>query len=101
MTETIKIPAFMVPLLVSAFIGSISYGAATEKIESSTKDLARLEGIIVKTVAETTDNSKNTALNAQAIKNIAEELSEQKQTLEASDEKLSQIITMMLEQRTK
>ena len=55
--------------------------------------------IVEKVVAETNSNTKKTALNEQAIKQIADGLSRQVEISQATDEKLGTLIELMLKER--
>jgi hypothetical protein len=41
----IVIPTWAIPLVVSLFVGAMSYGAATANAESTTQEVKRIENI--------------------------------------------------------
>lgn len=95
----IVIPPWGVPLVVSLFVGAASYGAAQANAQATQKEVARVDKIVEKVVAETNSNTKKTALNEQAIKQIADGLSRQVEISQATDEKLGTLIELMLKER--
>ena len=99
MTDSIKVPTWTIPLIVSLVVGATSYGAAQADAEATAEEVSRIEKIVIQTAERTSENGKNTALNAQAIRNISESLARQQQTAQASDEKLAQLIEIMLRQK--
>ena len=62
-------------------------------------EIERVGKIAVDTYAKSNENATSTALNAQAIKNIADSLARQEKLAEASDARLTQLINMMLERK--
>lgn len=97
--NTISIPTWALPLVVSLFVGAISYGAAQANAQATADELNRVEKIVEKVQESTTDNSKKTALNEQMIQQIADGLSQQVEISKATDEKLSRLIDIMIENR--
>lgn len=94
--NTVALPVWALPLVLSIGVGLMSYGAAQANSESSQQEVRRIERLVDKTMTSTTENSKNSALNSQAIKQIAEALSDQAETTKATDAKLGQLIQIML-----
>jgi parvulin-like peptidyl-prolyl isomerase len=99
MTESIKVPTWALPFVISALGAAIAYGSSTAMAQSTADEVERIEKIVAQTAERATENGTSTKLNAQAIRNISESLSQQQETAKASDEKLAQLITIMLEQR--
>ena len=96
---TIKVPTWALPLIVSLFIGAISYGAAQANAESTAEEVERIERIVAETATRSQHNGTGVQLNTQAIRQITESLSKQEDTARASDEKLAQLIPIMLTQK--
>jgi len=100
MTEAIKIPTYALPLVVSLFVGAMSYGAAKANAQQTVEDVRRIEAIVTKTAQMAAKNGTSTMLNEQAIEHIVDTLGKMEETAKASDDKLGQLITIMLEQKT-
>ena len=43
MSDSIKVPTWALPLIVSLFVGAISYGAAQANAQGSAKEVERVE----------------------------------------------------------
>ena len=99
MSDSIKVPTWALPLIVSLFVGAISYGAAQANAQATAKEVERVEKIVEKVQESTPDNSKKTALNEQMIQQIADGLSQQVEISKATDAKLSRLIDIMIENR--
>ena len=99
MSESIKVPTWALPFVVSAFVGAISYGAPQASAQATSDEVERIEKIVEETAERSMHNGTSTQLNAQAIRNISQSLANQQETAKASDEKLAQLINIMLEQR--
>ena len=67
--------------------------------DATKEEVKRIEVAVVKQVEESKALGKDVALNAQAIKQIAQTLARQEETAKASDDKLGQLITIMLQQK--
>jgi hypothetical protein len=67
--------------------------------EATKEEVKRIEVAVVKQVEESKALGKGVALNAQAIQQIAQTLARQEETAKASDDKLGQLITIMLQQK--
>tara|TARA_Y100000114_G_C11742686_1_gene319889 strand:- start:826 stop:1131 length:306 start_codon:yes stop_codon:yes gene_type:complete len=95
----IVIPTWALPLVVSLFVGAVSYGAAQANAQATQEDVERVEKVVEKVVQETNNNTQKTALNEQAIQQIADGLSRQVEISQATDEKLGTLIELMLKER--
>ena len=95
----IVIPTWAVPLVVSLFVGAVSYGAAQANAQATQEDVDRVEKVVEKVVQDTNNNTQKTALNEQAIQQIADGLSRQVEISQATDEKLGTLIELMLKER--
>ena len=67
MSDSIKVPTWALPLIVSLFVGAISYGAAQANAQATAKEVERVEKVVEKVVEDTNNNTQKTALNEQAI----------------------------------
>ena len=100
MAEThIKLPTWALPIIAALVSFSIGYGAMQAQAQATQIEIERVGKIAVDTYAKSNENATNTALNAQAIKNIADSLARQEKLAEASDARLTQLINMMLERK--
>jgi len=99
--NTISIPTWALPLVVSLFVGAISYGAAQANAESTQKELARVEKIVVETAKKSVENGTSTQLNEQAIKSITKNLTEMQETAKSSDAKLQKLVELLIAQSQK
>ena len=50
MSDSIKVPTWALPLIVSLFVGAISYGAAQANAQATAKEVERVEKIVEKEV---------------------------------------------------
>ena len=73
-TSNIQVPTWALPLIVSVFVGAVSYGAATAEGQATAKEVERVGKIAVTVQAEAQKNGKQIALNQQAIQQIADGL---------------------------
>lgn len=100
MAEThIKLPTWALPIIAALISFSVGYGAMQAQAQATQIEIERVGKIAVDTYAKSNQNATSTALNAQAIKNIADSLARQEKLAEASDERLTQLINMMLERK--
>ena len=49
MSESIKVPTWALPFVVSAFVGAISYGAAQASAQATSDEVERIEKIVEET----------------------------------------------------
>ena len=96
--NTIKVPSWALPILAAAVSGAIAWGAADARAEATASDVKRIEAVVEKTVSEQQATGKLAAVNATKIEAIVDSLAEQAETAKASDEKLQQLIEIMLHQ---
>lgn len=97
--HTIRVPSWALPIVAAIVSGGIAWGAADARAEATAKDVKRIEAVVQKTVAEQQDTGKLAAVNATKIEAIVDSLAEQAETAKASDEKLQQLIEIMLHQQ--
>ena len=96
---SVQLPLWALPLVVSVFVGAVSYGAAQANAQATAKEVERVEKIVEKVQASSSEHGKQIALNAQAIKTIADGLAEQAEISKSTDEKLGKLIEIMLESK--
>ncbi len=95
----IKLPTWTLPIGAALVSFSVGYGAMQAQAQATQMEIERVGKIAAETYTNSNENSTSTALNAQAIKNIADSLARQEELAKASDERLTQLINMMLEQK--
>ena len=66
--------------------------------QATNEEVERVASILKDVEADTASNTTNTALNSQAVRNIADSLSRQGEIQRASDARLAHLIQIMLEQ---
>ena len=93
---SVQLPLWALPLVVSLFVGAISYGAAKANAEATAKEVERVEKIVEQVTSSSVEHGKQIALNAQAIKTIADGLADQAEISKSTDEKLGKLIEIML-----
>ena len=98
-SNTISIPTWALPIVISVLGVAVAYGSTMAENEATKAEVARIEVVIEKQVEENKALGKDVALNQQAIKTLAESLARQEETAKASDEKLSTLIELLLEDR--
>lgn len=97
--NSISIPTWALPFVISGLGVAIAYGSSMAQADATKEEVKRIEVAVVKQVEESKALGKDVALNAQAIKQIAQTLARQEETAKASDDKLGQLITIMLQQK--
>jgi len=95
----IKLPTWALPIVAALASFSVGYGAMQAQAQATQEEIERVTRIAEETSVRSNMNSTSTALNAQAIKNIADSLARQEELAKASDERLTQLINMMLERK--
>tara|TARA_R110000822_G_scaffold77301_15_gene185535 strand:+ start:689 stop:997 length:309 start_codon:yes stop_codon:yes gene_type:complete len=99
--NTVNVPTWAIPLIVSLFIGAVSYGAAQANAETTQKELDRVESIVTETSKKSVENGTSTKLNEQAIKSITRNLTEMQETAKSSDAKLQKMVELLIAQSQK
>ena len=94
----IKVPSWTLPLAAGIIPACIAWGTMQAQAEATAQDVARVAIVIEKVQEEAGDNTKSTALNAQAITSIADSLARQEKIQEASDARLAHLVQLLLEQ---
>ncbi len=97
--NTVSIPTWALPFVISGLGVAIAYGSSMAQAEATKSEVERVEKAVVEVIKESNANGRAVALNSQAIQQIAKGLADQQETAKASDEKLAQLIAIMLEQK--
>lgn len=95
----VKIPSWMLPVFAGVVPAAIAFGSMQAMSQATDEELKRVTDVVEKVAEETDDNTKKTALNEQAIQQIADGLSRQVEISQATDEKLGTLIELMLKER--
>lgn len=99
MSEThIKVPTWALPLAIGALTIAVSYGTVTANAAATAEEVDRLETAVRETAAKAEENGTSTKLNEQAIQAITKNLSAMEETAKASDQKLQQLINILIQQ---
>ena len=94
----IKIPSWTLPIAAGIIPAAIAWGTMQAQAEATAEDISRISVVVEKVQEESGDNTKSTALNAQAITSIADSLARQEKIQEASDARLAHLVQLLLEQ---
>jgi len=95
---TIKVPTWALPIGAAALSGAMVWGASQAQAQATQEEVERIEAVVEKTVEEAQATGKLAAVNASKIEAIVDSLAEQAETAKASDQKLQQLIEIMLKQ---
>ena len=95
---TIKIPTWALPIGAAALSGAMVWGASQAQAQATQEEVERIEAAVVGVVEEAQATGKLAAVNASKIEAIVASLAEQSETAKASDQKLQQLIEIMLKQ---
>ena len=98
-SNTIAVPTWALPFVISVLGVAVAYGSSMAENEATKAEVSRIEIIIDKQVEESKALGKDVALNQQAIRTLAESLARQEETAKASDEKLTKLIDILLEDK--
>ena len=94
--EGIRVPTWALPAILSVLSGAGVWGASEARAQATQEEVDRIEAVGEKTVAEAQATGKLAAVNATKIEAIVDSLAEQAETAKASDQKLQQLIEIML-----
>lgn len=97
----LKVPSWAVtmgtPLVLAAIPIAVGYGTLQAQAQATDEQVERITDIVEEMGDELTVTTTDTALNTQAIRAIADGLAAQQRISESTDEKLGQLIQIMLE----
>jgi hypothetical protein len=85
------------PLVLAAIPIAVGYGTLQAQAQATDEQVERITDIVEEMGDELTGTTTDTALNTQAIRAIADGLAAQQRISESTDEKLGQLIQIMLE----
>ena len=94
----IKIPSWTLPIAAGIIPAAIAWGTMQAQAEATAEDISRISVVVEKVQEESGDNTKSTALNAQAITSIADSLARQEKIQAASDARVAHLVQLLLEQ---
>jgi len=77
---SVKIPTWALPIAAAAISGAIAWGSMQAQAQATSSEVARIEQVV-----------KETA--------VVDSLSQQQETLKSTDEKLAQLIQIMLQKQ--
>ena len=93
---TIKVPTWALPIGAAALSGAMVWGASQAQAQATQEEVDRIEAAVVNVVEEAQATGKLAAVNATKIEAIVDSLAEQSETAKSSDQKLQQLIEIML-----
>lgn len=94
--NTISIPTWALPLVVSLFVGAVSYGAAQANAEATSKDVARIHVIVKETAKKAQDNGQAQAVTETKVEAIVASLARQEKIQEQTNEQIQALVTALL-----
>lgn len=95
----LKVNPAWIPVGVLVVSMAVAWGSSQSAIANAAEETKRVEKIALEVSRVAAENGKDVALNAQAIKVLADSVIRQEQTAAASDEKLAKLIEIMLDQK--
>jgi len=95
----LKVNPAWIPVGVLVVSMAVAWGSSQSAIANVTEETKRVEKIALEVSRVAAENGKDVALNAQAIKVLADSVMRQEKTAAASDEKLAKLIEIMLDQK--
>ena len=96
--EGIRVPTWALPAFLAILSGAVVWGASQAQAQATQEEVDRIEAAVVDVVEEQQATGKLAAVNASKIEAIVDSLAEQSETAKASDQKLQQLIEIMLKQ---
>tara|TARA_R110002049_G_scaffold26733_1_gene92838 strand:+ start:483 stop:785 length:303 start_codon:yes stop_codon:yes gene_type:complete len=92
----IVIPTWAIPLVVSLFVGAISYGAGQANAETTTKEVKRIEVIVKETAKKAAENGQAQAVTETKVDAIVESLARQEKIQEKTNDQISALVAALL-----
>jgi len=96
MKESVAVPVVFIPILITFLGAAITWGGTLARAEAIEVNVTEMEAAVKELSKLAVESHKGVALNEQAIRSIAEALSKQHDTQKDSDQKLQQLIEIML-----
>jgi len=94
--NTISIPTWALPLVVSLFVGAISYGAAQANAQATTEDVKRIAVIVKETANKAQANGVSVAITDTKVDAIVESLARQEKIQEQTNEQIQSLVQALL-----
>ena len=93
----IKVPSWTLPILAGVIPACIAWGTMQAQAQSTQEDLDRIRGVVEKTAESAQETGQLSKVNEAKIEAIESSLADQAETAKESDEKLQQLIEIMLQ----
>ena len=94
--NTISIPTWALPLVVSLFVGAISYGAAQANAEATSSEVKRIQVIVKETAVKAQANGQAQAVTETKVDAIVEALARQEKIQEKTNEQIQALVQVLL-----
>jgi|TARA_R110000787_G_scaffold281629_1_gene393059 hypothetical protein len=94
--NTISIPTWALPLVVSLFVGAISYGAAQANAEATSSEVKRIQVIVKETAVKAQANGQAQAVTETKVDAIVESLARQEKIQEKTNEQIQALVQVLL-----
>lgn len=94
--NTISIPTWALPLVVSLFVGAISYGAAQANAEATSSQVKRIEIIVKETAEKAQENGQAQAVTETKVEAIVDSLARQEKIQEQTNEQIQALVKALL-----
>ncbi len=96
--SSIKIPTYALPIVAAAISFLMGYAAMQANAAATENTVERIEAEVREAAQKAEAAGTTGKLNEQAIQQITRNLSEMQETAKASDQKLQQLINIMIQQ---
>jgi len=90
------IPTYALPLVVSLFVGAISYGAAQANAESTSKEVKRIAVIVKETAKQAQETGVKQAVTDEKVSAIIDSLARQEKIQEKTNDQISALVQALL-----
>ena len=94
--NTISIPTWALPLVVSLFVGAISSGAAQANAEATSSEVKRIQVIVKETAVKAQANGQAQAVTETKVDAIVESLARQEKIQEKTNEQIQALVQVLL-----
>jgi hypothetical protein len=92
----IVIPTYLIPLVVSLFVGAVSYGAAQANAETTSKEVKRIEVIVKETAKQAQETGVKQAVTEEKVSAIIDSLARQEKIQEKTNEQIQALVQALL-----
>ena len=90
------IQPYMLPLIISLFVGAISYGAAQANAEATTEDVKRIAIIVKETASKAQANGQAVAITDTKVDAIVDSLARQEKIQEQTNAQIQALVQALL-----